>query len=277
MTTSADYCYERTTSPFLAMTRGLFHFLHTSPNRETGVAVRQLSILPLGTLHLPTGRLLIEDPFKSLRPHLNRAFVVEPGEYRVVQTVARIGEDEHAHQSRSAYLSLVLDEVRMAERRHWQQQQMEYRQDPQVDEALRSPFFPELPRDSFSEQQWKRMAKPSVSVLTGTVALADQDRFELLMPSDQHDMGEGWLETVFDHGLPGSWFDALDASTPLPVGSAQVQLPQGKATDQVILCRTGWGDGQYPVSLEHSQDGHPIALHVDFGLIPSDPMLALRA
>lgn len=258
------------------MTRGVFHFLHTSTDRSTGVAVRQLSTIPMGQLALPSGRLLIEDPFRSLRSYLNRSFTLPPGIYRAVQTVARIGEDGEANQYRAAYLSLILDEDLLEERRKHQQALLAQGLDPQISPTCLEPLHPDLPNDSLSEQQWRRMAQPSVFILTGTVALADQERFELLMPSDEPESGEQWLETVFEHGLPGSWFDALDASAPLPAGSASVGLPHGEDLDRVILCQTGWGDGQYAIVVEHTEQGQPIALHIDFGVIPSDPMLSLR-
>jgi hypothetical protein len=261
LTTQPDHLYTASALPFLAMTRGHFHWAQ-------GEQRVQLSILPLGELFLPSGQLLIEDPFHFLRPHLNRHFPAPLGRHSVFQTMARLGTGD-SEPLRAAYLSVVFNEELMNKRRQAQKDRLHQGQDPSLDRALLTPLFPTLPRDSFSERDWERMSQPSVPVLTGTLALADLTRFEGLMPSDLPDIGEGWLETVFDHGVPGSWFDALDNEAPFPPGTANIQLPEGHEEDRIVLARTGWPNGTFPICLETSDQGEPLALHIDFDVLPS--------
>ncbi len=262
MNTSPDHLYEHTSAPFLALTRGRFLF------QGSQAVVCQFSLAPLGTLQVASGRLLIEDPFRSLRPYLNRSFPLPPGNHRVVQTVVHIGEEGRTPEPCTAYLSLILDERALQSRRELQARQVLEGKDPQIPAALLYPIIPVLPNDSFSEKQWESMVLPSVEILTGTVALADQDCFEDLMPSDRYDREEGWLETVFDHGLPNSWFDALDETSLWPKGSTNIRLPNGSEDDRIVLCSTGRGAGRYGVVEEKNEQGQTVAVHLDFKVLP---------
>lgn len=265
-----DHLYERRSSPFLAMTRGSFEFLHTSSHAQTGIALRQLSVAPLGTLALPSGQLLLGDPFGALQNENNVWFELPPGHHPVFLTLAAVGEDKQLTASqRAAYVSVVLDPQAMARRQESQRQKVLHREDPAVDRESLQPLLATLPHGSFSEEEARLKLRPGVRITSGSMALADAQRFEALMPPNIPDSGRGWLERFFEHGIEGSWFDAMDAGHPWPKGCCNVPLPDGQEGENLIICPTGWGDGRYAVVMELEQ-GRPIALHVDFEVVPHD-------
>lgn len=267
-----DYCYERRESPFLALTRGTFHFLHTSQDRKTEVAVRQLSLSPLGTLAVPSGRLVAADPFQNLRSKGNAWLSVPPGHYTVIQTIAQVGEDSRMAASRTAYLSLVFDLERLGKRQQEQQKTLFEGRNPSLPSTRLLPLTPELPDFDFSEAEAMELTRAGIPILTGCLSVADNEALERRMPPDEPLEARGWLEVLFEHGVEGSWFDAIDSSAPWPKGCANLLLPGGDPEETVVLCQTGWGDGRYDVLLEVDADLHPLAIHFDFQVIPRDPL-----
>ena len=275
---SHDFIFERDQTPFLALCRGSFGFLHTSPTRVEGVAVRQMSLAPLGTLHVPHGQVVIGDPFSRLKPEGNVRWNIPAGDHRVIQSMARVGEDDRMSALRTAYLSLVFDQQRVQQRQAWQRSQLAQGLNPSLDPSQLLAMGPCLPEGSFSEEETQRLLQPIVPILTGALAVADATLFEDRMPLNRAEVGQGWLENLFEHGVEGSWFDQLDSEHPWPKGSSNHPLPPGNhGSDEanIVICQTGWGDGQYEVFME-LVDGQPAAMHIDFLVIPSDPMRRWR-
>ena len=271
-----DWLYERDQAPFLALCRGRFGFLHTSPDRHSGIAVRQLSTAPLGDLHVPSGAVVAGDPFQGLKPSGNPRYPMPAGSHRVIQTLARVGEDDRIAAIRTAYLSIVYRPDLLALRQEQQRKALADGQDPAVSRKFLSLAHPILPEGSFSEAETRRLLRPGFPVLTGVLAVADAAGFEERMPINRMEPGHGWLETLFEHGVDNSWFDHLDSSQPWPKGSSNHPLPGSEQDDghpqaNVVLCQTGWGDGRYHAYIE-TLEGVPVALHVDFQVIPNDPM-----
>lgn len=265
-----DHLYERRSSPFLAMTRGSFEFLHTSTNGQAGIAFRQLSVAPLGTLGLPSGQLLLGDPFGGLQHENNVWFSAPPGHHPVFLTLAAVGEDKQLTAAqRAAYVSVVFDGPAIARRQESQRQSVLRKEDPSVPREFLQSLQAMLPNGSFSEDEARLKLRPGVQITSGSMALSDAQRFEALMPPNIPDSGRGWLERFFEHGIKGSWFDAMDAGHPWPKGCCNVALPDGTESENVIICPSGWGDGRYAVVMEFDQD-KPIALHVDFEVVPHD-------
>ena len=65
-----------------------------------------LSVVDLGVLRVPSGRVEACDPFVTLGRDI--VFAVEPGDYPVKATVADISKEHDGSHERNAYLSLVL-------------------------------------------------------------------------------------------------------------------------------------------------------------------------
>ena len=76
--------------------------------RDSGLPLDMvpLSVVDLGVLHVPSGRLEACDPFVTLGRDI--VFAVEPGDYPVKATVADISKEHDGSHERNAYLSLVL-------------------------------------------------------------------------------------------------------------------------------------------------------------------------
>lgn len=274
--TARDWLYERDQGPFLALCRGRFGFLHTSPDRRSGIAVRNLATAPLGSIHVPSGAIVAGDPFRGLKPSANPRYPVPAGTHPVIQTLAQVGEDDRIAALRTAYVSIVYRPDLMAERQALQRQALADGRDPAIGPKCLARATPWLPDGSFSEAETRRLLRPGFAVLTGVLGMADADLFEARMPANRDEPGHGWLETLFEHGQENSWFDQLDSDAPWPKGSSNHLLPPGDPDDafpeaNIVLCQAGWGDGRYQAFIE-SFLGQPIALHVDFQVIPSDPM-----
>lgn len=273
-----DFVFERNQGPFLALCPGTFGFLHTSPTRKEGVAIRDLTVSPLGDLFVPSGFIVAGDPFSRLKPEGNVRWEVPAGTHPVIQTMAQVGEDGRLSGRRTAYVSLVFRPELLAQRQAWQREQIIRGASPAIDEANLLPMAPTLPAGSLSEEETLRMMDPDIPIFTGAMAWADADLFEDRMPINLAEVGQGWLENLFDHGLEGSWFDQLDADTPWPKGSSNHPLPSSDEDPRpanIAIFQTGWGDGLYRMHMETWQ-GEVMAAHVDFHLIPSDPMRQWR-
>ena len=76
--------------------------------RDSGLPLDMvpLSVVDLGVLHVPSGRLEACDPFVTLGCDI--VFAVEPGDYPVKATVADVSKEHDGSHERNAYLSLVL-------------------------------------------------------------------------------------------------------------------------------------------------------------------------
>lgn len=270
MTTSdhplLDFIYQRRQSPFLAATRGLFGFLHTTGPDRSGMALRGLSTLHLGAIEVPSGKLLAGDPFQGLQDRHNPWYPVPAGRYGVLLTRATIGSTGDQGVRRTAYASVVLDPEKLARRQRRQAKAVQEGRDPQLPRNL-------LTLVHARDYEGGRLGTghpydQGAPVLTGCLALCDAESFEEAMPLNLP--GQGWLETLFDHGVPGSWFDRLDDDSDWPKGISYHALPDHD--HHIAIFPTGWGDGRYGLWLEVDEAGAAIALHFDFLVIPYDPL-----
>lgn len=276
----ADHCYSRRTSPFLPLTEGVFQFLHSSTDRVHGIEARGLRPYLLGHLSVPSGRLLIGDPVGELRRNGNPYLRIPPGRYCIWQTLADVSEQQSGNPLRVAYLTLVLEPALLHRRWQWQQERLLNDRSPAVPmHALRALSL----RARDEDDEILDAENEGIFVSSGTVALADAEAFARRMPDDRP--GSSWYDRLFEKGVPGSWFDALDSDTPYRKGAAHVLLPGGSDHETVVLSQSGWGDGVYCVIAEHAfdygdeADLHPelvrnplkVAIHLDFRVVPFDP------
>jgi hypothetical protein len=194
----------------------------------------------LGILRVPSGTLGAADPFVALdRPITVR---IAPGDYRVAVTVADVSTEQDGSHPREAYLSLILSDAETV--------------------AVESVPGPDGPPedDSFF----------GVAVDAGTVAFFDAAAVAPSMPND----GDTWYDDVFDTGEPGSWFDIVDSVGPLRAGSANIEMPLASAGENVVLTRSGWGDGFYPVIQTLDAEGRLTGVHIDLQVVGSPPARA---
>lgn len=187
----------------------------------------------LGLLHVPSGRLEASDPYVSLGDGL--VITVPPGSYPAFVTVADVSEARDGSHLREAYLSLVVSDAGpVAEVRGVTPQDAEPTDDDE--------YY-------------------GVAVDAGTVGFADATMIASCMPPE--DGSTTWYDTVFDSGEPTSWFELMDSPDHLVEGSANVTMPLARASENVVLTHSGWGDGFYPVVTTHSADGTVLGVHID--------------
>ncbi len=205
--------------------------LHTGTVKVGGVP-HELAIVDCGELYLPSGRLVAEDPWVGLSNE-NNYYAIPPGRYPVRATVDKT-------LRREMYLSLQLD--------------------PDMQEVMRAPLVP-YKHDGVQYPEPGPGEAYEASVDAGTVCFVDDEAYMRMVQADR----AAWFEEVFSD-KPGSWSHAMDLDGPLPVGMANVRLPQAADGANIILCHSGWGDGSYPVIGGYSAEGNLIAVHIDLRL-----------
>lgn len=207
-----------------------------------GERTMTLGVIDCGTLYLPSGRLVVCDPFATMRQHHNPEIQVPPGRYPVRVTLADVSETHDGSHIREAYASLVLSPDREEFRR------------------LLTPLFagetpPVLEPGSFI----------GFTVDAGTGCFVDAESLSQAMPDES-----SWHEQLFDNPDPASWFNRMDDPHHIREGLANIALPHGKGGENLVLFHTGWGDGIYPVIGGYSRAGSLVAVHVDFMVVPDD-------
>jgi hypothetical protein len=114
-------------------------------------------------------------------------------------------------------------------------------------------------------------------VRSGTTMLVDAEQFQEGMPDEQRGT---WYSTLFEHGNHESWFSYMDRADHFREGAANFALPlrprSRLGTGNLVLSQTGWGDGQFMVFAELDPENpdplHPVAYHLDFEVLPHDPL-----
>jgi hypothetical protein len=197
-----------------------------------------LTVHELGIVRVPSGTLGAADPFVALDRPI--AVQVPPGDHRVAVTVADVSTEQDGSHPREAYLSLIVSE-----------------EDTVAVESVPGPDGPPEDGSFFG-----------VAVDAGTVAFFDAPAVEASMPND----GDSWYDDLFDTGEPGSWFDIVDAGSPLRAGSANIEMPLASAGENVVLTRSGWGDGFYPVVQTLDAEGRLTGVHIDLQVVGSPPV-----
>jgi hypothetical protein len=187
----------------------------------------KITVVDLGVLRVPSGRLGASDPFVNLDEPL--VIPVPPGDYPVRVTVADVSPEQDGSHLREAYLSVVLSE-----------------QAAVILVPARGVNGPPSEGRVFS-----------VPVDAGTVAFADADAVTRCMPSSD------WYDTVFDSGTADSWFSVMDSASPLPSGTANVIMPGATEGENVVLSHSGWGDDLYPVLETRDAAGQITGVHID--------------
>lgn len=196
-----------------------------------------LSVHDLGVLRVPSGTLGVADPFVALDFPIT--VEVPAGDHPVEVTLADVSAEHDGTHLVEAYLSLVLSD------------------EPTVTvEPVPSPDGAPEPGSIFG-----------VAVDADAVAFFDAEAVETSMPDD----GDAWYDDVFNTGEHGSWFDILDSDGPLHAGAANIVMPLATAGENVVMTRSGWGDGVYPVLQTRDADGRLTGVHIDLRVVGSPP------
>lgn len=208
--------------------------MHATPS--TFVALRTgtppgfpypLSLRPLGDVLVPSGRLEVSDAFSTLGEGV--VVPVPPGAHPVVATMAAVPAGRDGTELRSAFVSVVVGEGEVARV-----------------EVVPPPGGG--PGAAFVEAN------------ASMVGFADATAAATGMPEGD------WLAEVFGDGTDGGWFARLDDPAHLGEGAANVPLPLARGGENVVMARSGWGHGVYPVVRTLDADGRLLGVHVDCAL-----------
>jgi hypothetical protein len=179
-----------------------------------------LSVVDCGFLLMPTGRLVACDPFACLQKAYNPSVQVHPGHYRVLVTLADVGDANDGSHMREAYVTLILDETAIEVTRRI------------ITPSEGAACPPEMSDDGTYN---------GFPVDAGTACFVDQGAVETLMPDGN------WYESIFDDGTSNSWFARMDDSSHIRAGIANIPLPLAARGENIVIIHSGWGDGFYPV------------------------------
>jgi len=274
------YTYDRRKSPILPLSDGDYKFLHHSNNRKQRIIEYELQSFSLGKLKIPSGQLIIADPFFNLRRTGQLMINCPKGEFEVFQTLAipKNNEMENPECPWVSYLSIVFDKDKYEMRKLCQNKEKEKGLDPSLKRHLinRLSLSSEGTIDDDEEFDLKEVF-PGLNVQSGSCLLVDKVQFEAGMPSEERG---SWYATLFEHGNHESWFSFMDNPEHLREGAANFELPLKPesylGTGNLILSQTGKGDGRYVVFAELNADStdvnNPLAYHIDFEVIPFDPI-----
>lgn len=198
-----------------------------------------LSTLPVGELVLPTGRLVMADPFSTLRTALDTYLQVPPGRYPVVVTLADLSSGRDGSHVREAYVSLLLNRG-----------------------------TPELFRRMLLQNEDGDLARhvemssegdfAGFPVDSGTACVVDAGAIQAWMPTD-----DDWDNATLSDA-PASWASRLDAADHFREGLANVPLTRAMNGENIVLVHSGWGDGVYPVVGGFDAGGRLVRIHIDF-------------
>ena len=192
-----------------------------------------------GDLRLPSGELVICDPFVFLEAK-NNAFVTVPkGTYPVTVTLADISPEQNKSHIREAYATVRFSDRPIAQRRA-------------LAPAKRGETKPPVTTDDEFY---------GFAVDAGTAAFVDAWSVENCMP----DAGR-WYEDLFEGG-ERSWFSEMDNDTNVRKGIANIALPLATKGENIVVIHSGWGDGYYPVVGSFDAADQLVAVHIDFQIV----------
>jgi hypothetical protein len=191
----------------------------------------RLTVVDCGELFLPTGRLVVCDPFTDFYDSNLRSFPIAPGRYQVKVTLfnslagtgLNVGE---------AYASLIIAEG----------------------EEVTHKVLPLLAGDEPMREASEEDEEGLIG--EGTVCFVDRGAIEYGMPADK----DNWQEDVF-FGKDG-WGNQLDQRR---AESGGVILPLPLATNgaNIFLMSTAGSEGTYPLVGGYNANGDLIRLHVE--------------
>jgi len=117
--------------------------------------------------------------------------------------------------------------------------------------------------DADAEEHTRRClgkADAGFGVDTGSACFVDASAISEGMPDP-----EQWFEGLFE--AQGGWFSRMDDPAHVAPGVANIELPVSNVGANVVVVRSGWGDGVYPVVGGYDADGRLVRVHLDFYVV----------
>lgn len=184
------------------------------------------SVVELGLVHVPSGRLEACDPFAGLGDGL--VFAVPPGSYPVRITVADVSPEQDGSHPRETYLSVVLADGEVAS----------------VAEIVPEGRDP-LPAGSAQAY--------GIPVDGGAVGFVDREAAERYWETPEAEEQENAFV----------WPDEIESPDNLREGSATIDLAGSTHGENLVMTGSGWGDGLYVVLGSYDATGTLLGLHID--------------
>ena len=196
--------------------------------------------IPCGSLLVPSGRLVVCDPFAFMRPKNNPHILAPTGRFPVTVTLADVSDKLDRSHIREAYASI-----------HFADGQESYRG--------------KLPLAADGEERPVTDGDDYIgfTVDTGTACFVDDSVLAACMPAEST-----WLADLFENERSDCWFARMDDPNHIRAGIADIPLPLAHNGENLILFHSGWGDGVYPVIGSYDSDDRLLSAHVDFLVIP---------
>ena len=205
---------------------------------ETSEGKFKLTKITCGELKIPSGQLVVCDPFAGLSKTGNAYVSVAPGQYEVVVTLADVSEQFDGSHFREAYATLVL----VPNAIECERKLLRAEANAQADQSLQPSEYYGYPVDA------------------GTSCFTDAQAIAADMPPE-----EEWFEGLFENDDPDSWFNQMDDPSNIRRGLANITLPN--SSNNLVLFHSGWGDGVYPIVGGFDAAGQLIAVHTDFHVV----------
>ena len=200
----------------------------------------RLQVFECGDLFLPSGQLVVCDPFAAMRQVGNAVVAVPPARYPVSVTVADVSDEQDGSHTREAYATLLMSDQ------------------PEVTRKLLVPLAPGEAPPRLDPDQYHGFV-----VDAGTGCFVDAHSLEVAMPPEDQ-----WHDSLFDNPSPLSWFNRMDDPGHIRDGLANIPLPLATNGENLVLFHSGWGDGVYPVIGGYDVTGALVAVHVDLLVVP---------
>lgn len=201
----------------------------------------ELQVINCGSLEVPSGRLVVCDPFAAMSPGGNNYIQIPPGKYPVKVTLADVSEHLDQSHLREAYATVVVSE----------------------ESEVRRSFHHLLPEGEAVPDGLDAEEYIGFPVDSGTACFVDDTVIASGMPNP-----DTWYETVFDNGSNDSWFYRMDNPNEIREGIANIVLPKAKNGENIVIIHSGWGDGVYPVIVGYDAYGKIARVHIDFLVVP---------
>lgn len=193
-----------------------------------------------GDLAVPSGQLVVCDPFAAMETKNNPHILVPKGKFSVSVTLVDVSEEQDRTNVREAYASIAFTEGAESYRKA-------------IPLACVGEDRPEPKGDEYK----------GFFVDAGTACFVDSWSVENCMPD-----GRTWYEGLFENSRPDCWFNRMDDPAEIRVGIANITLPLAKNGENLILFHSGYGDGTYPVVGSFDKSNRLLSAHVDFFVIP---------
>jgi hypothetical protein len=213
--------------------------LRSGVSVETSDGPRHLKTVDCGDLFIPSGRLVVCDPFVFLSPTDTPFILVPKGRFPVRVTIADVSETQNGTHLREAYASVIFSDEEAFERRA-------------IALAKDGEDRPMLVGDDFI----------GFGVDAGTACFVDETVVKSCMPDSST-----WYEDLFENDSDDCWFRRMDDPNHIRAGIANIVLPLGINGENLVLFHSGWGDGVYPVIGSYGRDGGLVAVHIDFMVV----------